>query len=46
MQVLRNLGPGSKTVMQNFVGHLSCFDNSPPFIGGPNNAQQADGQCF
>ena len=46
MEVLDNVGPGNKQVVLNTVDHLACFGNSPPFLGGPNAANQAEGQCF
>jgi hypothetical protein len=47
LQVLKNTGTGSKQVVNNTVSeNLQCFDNDPPFVGGPNVAQQAEGQCF
>jgi hypothetical protein len=46
LQVLKNRD-GSKFVTDNQVGqNLQCFENSPPFVGGPNTARQAQGQCF
>jgi hypothetical protein len=46
MHVLDNTGPGTKTVVENTVKHIVCFGNTPPFVGGPNIAEQAEGQCF
>jgi hypothetical protein len=47
IQVFKNTGEGTKTVQFNEVGkNLQCFENSPPFVGGPNVAQKAAGQCF
>jgi hypothetical protein len=47
LQVFKNRGPGEKEVVGNTVdGNLQCFENDPPFLGGPNAAQQAEGQCF
>lgn len=46
MHVIRNSGPGSKTVVQNTVKNLVCLNNDLPFVGGPNNAQHTVGQCF
>lgn len=47
IQVFKNTGEGPKTVQNNVVGkNLQCFENSPPFVGGPNFAQKAEGQCF
>jgi hypothetical protein len=46
MHVINNSGPGTKTVAGNHVDHIVCVDNTPPFVGGPNIAEQAQGQCF
>jgi hypothetical protein len=47
LQVFKNTGPGFKQVVSNTVReNLQCFENTPPFVGGPNAAQQAQGQCF
>jgi hypothetical protein len=47
LQVLRNQGPQTKLVQNNTVaGKLQCFDNESPFVGGPNTASVAEGQCF
>jgi hypothetical protein len=47
LQVLRNTGPQTKLVQNNtVVGTLECFDNEPPFVGGPNTAGSVEGQCF
>lgn len=46
MNVFRNVGPGTKTVVGNTVERLRCRDNSSPFVGGPNFAEKAEGQCF
>jgi hypothetical protein len=36
-----------KVVAGNRVGqNVQCFENDPPFVGGPNEAQQSQGQCF
>jgi hypothetical protein len=48
LQVFKNQG-GGKTVAGNVVGeNLQCFDNEPQatFVGGPNAARKAEGQCF
>lgn len=46
LQVFKNKGPGSKFVLGNTVGEsLQCFENDPPFFGGPNVAREAQGQC-
>jgi hypothetical protein len=45
--VSENLGPGAKKVVANRVAEkLECFDNHPPFVGGPNTARDTEGQCF
>jgi hypothetical protein len=48
LQVFKNKGLGStKFVLGNTVGqNLQCFENDERFIGGPNAAQKAEGQCF
>lgn len=48
LQVLRNSGDGAKQVVSNTVARkLQCFDNDPPFVGGPNpDAAETQGQCF
>lgn len=49
IQVFKNRGPDPlvRFVIENIVGEdLQCFDNDLPFIGGPNVAQKAEGQCF
>jgi hypothetical protein len=47
LRVFRNLGSGFKTVAGNTVGQtVQCLDNAEPFIGGPNIAPNAEGQCF
>ena len=47
LKVLRNSGNNPKTVTGNTVGKkIQCFDNDEPFVGGPNVAQKAEGQCF
>jgi hypothetical protein len=46
-QVFKNKGTGDKFVTGNTVGgNLQCTENDPPFVGGPNTASQAQGQCF
>jgi hypothetical protein len=46
LQVFKNGGAGSKTVSGNLVlEDLQCFENSSPFLGSPNAATQAQGQC-
>lgn len=45
--VLRNSGDGQKNVTGNTVTRrLVCRDNDEPFLGGPNIAGSAEGQCF
>ncbi len=45
--VFKNQGPGTKLVENNTVAqNLQCFENEPPFVGGPNMAGKAEGQCF
>jgi hypothetical protein len=47
IEVNRNTGPGEKQVWSNTAGEVvSCFDNDPPFLGGPNVAPRHEGQCF
>jgi hypothetical protein len=47
VHVLKNEGPGLKEVTGNTVGrNLQCKKNDQPFVGGPNTAQRAEGQCF
>lgn len=46
MWVLNNSGPGNKQVVGNIVDNLRCMGNSLPFVGGPNVAEDAEGQCF
>jgi hypothetical protein len=47
LQVYKNTGPASKTVMGNTVGEsIQCFENDLPFVGGPNTAPKKEGQCF
>jgi hypothetical protein len=46
MHVLNNTGPGNKQVVTNTVKHIVCFGNTLPFLGGPNIAEMAQGQCF
>jgi hypothetical protein len=46
MMVLRNSGDGPKQVVSNIVARrLVCRDNDEPFIGAPNVAGSAEGQC-
>jgi len=47
VQVFKNVGPGLKFVQGNTVREdLQCFENTLPFVGGPNTAGKAEGQCF
>jgi hypothetical protein len=48
IQVFKTFGPGvPKAVLSNRAGeNLQCFENDPPFIGGPNTAPNKEGQCF
>lgn len=47
VQVFKNVGPGTKFVQLNTVREdLQCFENTLPFVGGPNTAGKAEGQCF
>jgi len=47
LQVFKNKGPGPKVVAGNTVGQsIQCFENDPPFVGGPNAAPNKEGQCF
>lgn len=46
IQVFKNRGEGGKTVRHNRVGQvLQCKENAAPFVGGPNAAAEAEGQC-
>lgn len=46
LQVYKNTGPGLKTVTANTAGTIQCFENAPPFVGGPNAGTKEEGQCF
>jgi hypothetical protein len=46
MHVISNSGTGDKTVVGNTVKNIICLNNDPLFVGGPNTAQHAVGQCF
>lgn len=47
LQVFKNKGPATKRVEGNAVGQiLQCKGNTSPFVGGPNSAAKAEGQCF
>jgi hypothetical protein len=46
VQVFKNRGQGQKTVAENTVGeNLQCKRNHDPFVGAPNVARNAEGQC-
>jgi len=46
VQVIDNRGNGTKTVQNNLINEtLDCKDNRNPFIGTPNDADRARGQC-
>jgi hypothetical protein len=46
VQVFKNRGPGQKTVVENVVRqNLQCRRNDEPFVGQPNVAGKAEGQC-
>jgi len=46
LQVNNNVGPGVKTVSGNTAHEsLQCFGNEDPFVGTPNVAREAQGQC-
>jgi hypothetical protein len=47
LQVFKNTGAGPKNVSTNTAGEsIQCFENNPPFFGGPNTAPKKEGQCF
>jgi hypothetical protein len=47
LQVFKNRGDGAKSVSGNRVlENLQCKRNDQPFVGGPNVAGKAEGQCF
>lgn len=47
LQFFKNRGTATKRVMNNIVGEsVQCFDNTAPFVGGPNTAPKREGQCF
>lgn len=47
IQVNKNRGDGSQAVRDNRVLQIvQCKENTPAFQGGPNNAAEAEGQCF
>jgi len=47
IQVNKNRGGGRKAVRGNRVFQIvQCKENTSPFVGGPNTAAEAEGQCF
>jgi hypothetical protein len=47
IQVNKNRGSGGKAVQDNQVFQIvQCKENTSPFVGGPNAAAGAEGQCF
>ena len=47
IQVNKNRGSGRKAVRGNRVFQIvQCKENTSPFVGGPNAAAEAEGQCF
>lgn len=47
IQVNKNRGGGAKAVRGNRVFQIvQCKENTSPFVGGPNAAGEAEGQCF
>jgi hypothetical protein len=47
IQVNKNRGSGRKAVRGNRVFQIvQCKENASPFVGGPNAAAEAEGQCF
>jgi hypothetical protein len=60
LHVFKNFGMGAKDVVGNNVvnGDIQCYENTPPFIGGPNSGHapnqppfmmpplMGDNQCF
>jgi hypothetical protein len=46
LEVRKNRGAGAKVVRENTVAQkLECKENDSPFLGGPNAAAEAEGQC-
>ena len=46
LEVRKNRGGGAKVVRENTVGQkVECKENDSPFVGGPNAASEAEGQC-
>jgi hypothetical protein len=47
IQVFKNRGTGQKSVRDNRVLQIiQCKENTAPFVGGPNDAAEAEEQCF
>jgi len=47
VQVFKNRGTNQKYVRNNTIGQIvQCKENRSPFVGGPNSAGDAEGQCF
>jgi hypothetical protein len=47
VQVWKNRGTNRKFVRNNTIGQIvQCKENQSPFVGGPNAAGDAEGQCF
>lgn len=47
LEVRKHQGGAAKVVRDNTVHQkLECKENAPPFVGGPNAAAEAEGQCF
>jgi hypothetical protein len=46
LEVRKHGGGAAKVVRDNTVGQkLECTENDPPFVGSPNAAGEAEGQC-
>jgi hypothetical protein len=46
VQIFKNTGTAQKNVRLNTIlQDLQCFENDPPFLGSPNVARKAEGQC-
>jgi hypothetical protein len=46
LEVRKHRGGAAKVVRDNTVGQkLECKENDSPFVGGPNAAAEAEGQC-
>jgi hypothetical protein len=47
VQVFKNRGTNQKFVRNNSIGQIAqCKENQAPFVGGPNSAGEAEGQCY